>query len=60
MTTLETIELILKILVLIGLIAIFAGVVRRRIDADDFPLYPALGFTALVGALWIIVSLLIQ
>jgi hypothetical protein len=60
MTTLEIVELILKLLTLIGLIGIVAGVVRRRNDGDDFPLYPALGFTAVAAALWIIVSMLLQ
>ena len=60
MTTLEIAELILKLLTLIGLIGIAAGVMRRQIDDGDFPLYPALGFTAVAGALWIIVSMLLQ
>jgi hypothetical protein len=60
MTALEIAELILKLLTLIGLIGIAAGVTRRQIGDGDFPLYPALGFTAVAGALWIIVSMLLQ
>ena len=60
MTILEIAELILKLLTLIGLIGIAAGVMRRQIGERDFSLYLALGFTALSGALWIIVSLLLQ
>jgi hypothetical protein len=60
MTSLETIELILKFVTLIGLIGIAVGVVRKHVDAEDFPLYPALGFTAVAGALWIVMSLLLQ
>jgi hypothetical protein len=60
MTILEIAELILKLLTLIGLIGIAAGVMHRQIGDGDFPLYPALGFTALSGALWIIVSMLLQ
>ena len=60
MTILEIVELILKLLTLIGLIGIAAGVMRRQLGAGDSPLYPALGFTAVVGALWIIVSMLLQ
>jgi hypothetical protein len=57
MTPLEIAELILKLLTLIGLVGIAAGVARKH--DNDYPLYPALGFTAIVGALWIIVSLLL-
>jgi len=60
MTTLEIAELILKLLTLIGLIGVAAGVMRWQIGAGDFPLYLALGFTAVAGALWIIVSMLLQ
>jgi hypothetical protein len=60
MTPLEIAELIFKILTMVGLIGIAAGVVHRYNGGEDFPLYPALGFTAMVGALWIIVSLLLQ
>jgi hypothetical protein len=35
-------------------------VIRRQIGERDFPLHPALGFTAVTGALWIIVSMLLQ
>jgi hypothetical protein len=59
MTALESLELILKLLTLIGLVGISVGIFRRRIDGGDFPLY-ALGFTALMAALWIIVSMLLQ
>jgi len=60
MTILEIAELILKLLTLIGLIGIAAGVMRSRSATETFPLYPALGFTAVAGALWIIVSMLLQ
>ena len=60
MTILEIVEVILKLLTLIGLIGIAAGVIRRQIGERDFPLHPALGFTAVTGALWIIVSMLLQ
>ena len=60
MTPFEIAELILKLLTLIGLIGIAAGVMRRQIGEGDSPLYPALGFTAVAGALWIIVSMLLQ
>jgi cytochrome c oxidase assembly factor CtaG len=58
-TPLEILELIFKLLTVIGLIGIVVGVVRRRTNGDDFPLY-ALAFTAGAAALWIIVSLLLQ
>jgi hypothetical protein len=60
MTILEIAELVLELLTLIGLIGIAAGVMRRQMGDGDFPLYPALGFTAVAGALWIIVSMLLQ
>jgi hypothetical protein len=60
MTTLEIAELILKLLTLIGLIGIAVGVMRRQIGDGDFPLYPALGLTAVAGALWIFVNMLLQ
>jgi hypothetical protein len=60
MTLLETVEFILKLMTLLGLIGIALGVLRRYLTGKDFPLYPALGFAALSGALWIVVSLLIQ
>ena len=60
MTPFEIAELILKLLTLIGLIGIAAGVMRRQMGDGDFPLYQALGFTAVAGALWIIVSMLLQ
>jgi hypothetical protein len=59
MTALESLELILKLLTLIGLVGISVGIFRRRNDGGYFPLY-ALGFTALMAALWIIVSMLLQ
>ena len=59
-TPFEIAEVILKLLTLIGLIGIAAGVMRRQFGEGDFPLYPALGFTAVAGALWIIVSMLLQ
>jgi hypothetical protein len=59
MTSLEILELMLKLLTLIGLVGITIGVFRRRSDGGDFPLY-ALGFTGLMGALWIIVNMLLQ
>jgi hypothetical protein len=59
-TVLEIVELILKLLTLVGLIGIAAGVLRRHIDGGEFPLYSALGFSAVAAALWIIVSLLLQ
>ena len=60
MTIFEIAELILKLVTLIGLIGIAAGVMRRQIGNGDSLLYPALGFTAIAGALWIIVSMLLQ
>jgi hypothetical protein len=60
MTALETIELILKLGTFIGLVGIAVGVVHWHVNAEDFPLYPALGFTAVAGALWIVVSLVLQ
>jgi len=60
MTPLETIEFILKLVTLIGLISIAVGVVRRHVNGEDLLLYPALGFTAVSGALWIVVSMLLQ
>ena len=60
MTPLEIAAPILKLLTLIGLLGIAAGVMRRQIGEGDSPLYPALGFTALSGALWIIVSMQLQ
>jgi hypothetical protein len=60
MTPLETVEFILKLMTLLGLIGIAAGVIRRHISGRDFPLYPALGFASLAGALWIVASLLLQ
>jgi hypothetical protein len=59
MTPLETAEFILKLITLLGLIGIAAGVIRRNISGQDFPLYPALGLVALSGALWIVVSLVL-
>jgi hypothetical protein len=60
MTVLEIIELLLKLLTLIGLIGIIAGVMRRRQKPENSLLYRALSFTAVAGALWIIVSMLLQ
>ena len=60
MTSLETAEVILKLLTIIGLLGIAAGVFRSYIDGNDSPLHPALGLTAVVAALWIIVSMLLQ
>jgi hypothetical protein len=59
MTPLEILEVIFKLLTLLGLIGILAGVVRRD-RRDGSLLYAALGFTAVSGALWIVVSFLKQ
>jgi hypothetical protein len=61
MTALEITEVILKFLTLIGLVGIAAAVLRKHLSGESNDLVDiALGFTAVAGALWIIVSMLRQ
>jgi hypothetical protein len=60
MTSLEIAAVILKILTLIGLIGIAAGAMHSYFGGEDSFLYATLGFTAMSGALWIIVTMLLQ
>ena len=61
MTVLEITEVIFKLLTLIGLVGVAAAVLRKHLrGAPDSLVDIALGFTAVVGALWIIVSMLRQ
>jgi hypothetical protein len=60
MTSLEIAAVILKILTLIGLVGIAAGAVRSYFGGEESLLYATLGFTALSGALWIIMTMLLQ
>ena len=61
MTALEITEVILKFLTLIGLVGIAAAVLRKHLSGESDDLVDiALGFTAVAGALWIIVSMLRQ
>jgi hypothetical protein len=60
MAPLEVAAVILKIFKLIGLIGIAAGAMRSYFGGEDSLLYATLGFTAMSGALWIIVITLLQ
>ncbi len=60
MTSLEIAEVIFKVLTLIGLVGIAVGAARKYFAEEEFLLYLALSFTAIAGALWIIVSMLLQ
>jgi len=61
MTVLEITEVILKLLTLIGLVGIAAAVLRKHLSGGSDSLVDiAFGFTAVAGALWIVVSMLRQ
>jgi hypothetical protein len=60
MTPLETLELIFKVLTLVGLFGIVAGAFRSFFEGEDWLLYVAIGLTGMSGAFWIIIKVLLQ
>jgi hypothetical protein len=60
MTPLETLELIFKVLTLVGLSGIVAGALRSFFEGEDWLLYVALGLTGMSSAFWIITGVLLQ
>jgi hypothetical protein len=60
MTLLETIQLILEFLTLLGLIGIAVGAPRKLLDDREFLLYASLSVTGVSAASWIVVNMLIQ
>ena len=60
MTPLETIQLILKFLTLLGLIGIAVGALHKLRDDEEFLLYASLSVTGVSAAIWIVVNMLIQ